>query len=144
MKSRIFTLAVAMLAFLVRPGSVLALDGEPYIHDPSTIIMSDGKFYTYGTGGLPTLMSDDGWTWRSAGSALQALPGGPGPEVRSLGGGNSWAPDIIKLGDRYAVIFSPYDISCALENRESLECEGYTRKDAARIGLNVLLYSLHQ
>ena len=40
--------------------------------------------------------------------------------------------------------FSPYDISCALENRESLECEGYTRKDAARIGLNVLLYSFNQ
>ena len=50
----------------------------------------------------------------------------------------------IKLGDRYAVIFSPYDISCALENHASLECAGYTRKDAARIGLNVLLYSFHQ
>ena len=50
----------------------------------------------------------------------------------------------IKLGDRYAVIFSPFDLSCALENHESLECEGYTRKDAARIGLNVLLYSFHQ
>lgn len=50
----------------------------------------------------------------------------------------------IKLDGRYAVIFSRYDISCALENHESLECEGYIRKDAARIGLNVLLYSLHQ
>jgi hypothetical protein len=50
----------------------------------------------------------------------------------------------IKLGDRYAVIFSPYDLSCALENHESLDCAGYTRKDAARIGLNVLLYSLYQ
>ncbi|HEV3137026.1 MAG TPA: DUF4159 domain-containing protein [Pirellulales bacterium] len=50
----------------------------------------------------------------------------------------------LKLGDRYAVIFSPFDISCALENHESLECEGYTRRDAARIGLNVLLYSFHQ
>ncbi|MEX0977607.1 MAG: DUF4159 domain-containing protein [Pirellulales bacterium] len=50
----------------------------------------------------------------------------------------------LKLGDRYAVIFSKFDISCALENHESLECEGYTRKDAARIGLNVLLYSFHQ
>lgn len=49
----------------------------------------------------------------------------------------------VKLGDRYAVIFSPYDISCALESHESLECEGYTRKDAARISLNVLLYSFH-
>jgi Domain of unknown function (DUF4159) len=50
----------------------------------------------------------------------------------------------IQLGDRYAVIFSPYDVSCALESHESLECEGYTRADAARIGLNVLLYSLQQ
>jgi hypothetical protein len=50
----------------------------------------------------------------------------------------------IRLGDRYAVVFSPYDLSCALENHESLECEGYTRKDAARIGLNLLLYSFHQ
>jgi hypothetical protein len=50
----------------------------------------------------------------------------------------------IQLGDRYAVIFSPYDVSCALESHESLECEGYIRADAARIGLNVLLYSLQQ
>lgn len=50
----------------------------------------------------------------------------------------------LKLGERYAVIFSPFDISCALESHESLECEGYTRKDAARIGLNLLLYSFHQ
>jgi hypothetical protein len=50
----------------------------------------------------------------------------------------------IKIGDRYAVIYSRYDLSCALESHDSVECEGYTRKDAARIGLNVLLYSLHQ
>jgi hypothetical protein len=50
----------------------------------------------------------------------------------------------IKLDDRWVVIFSPYDISCALEQHESLGCRGYTRQDAARIGLNVLLYSLNQ
>lgn len=50
----------------------------------------------------------------------------------------------LRIGDRYAVVYSPFDISCALENHESLECEGYTRRDAARIGLNVLLYSFHQ
>ena len=50
----------------------------------------------------------------------------------------------LQVGDRLAVIFSPYDISCALESHESLECEGYIRQDAARIGINVLLYSLHQ
>jgi Domain of unknown function (DUF4159) len=52
--------------------------------------------------------------------------------------------DALKLGDRYAVIFSRYDLSCALERHESLECPGYTRDDAARLGLNVVLYALHQ
>ncbi len=50
----------------------------------------------------------------------------------------------IKFGDRWGVIFSPFDLSCALEKHNSLECQGYIRKDAARIGLNVLLYSLQQ
>ncbi len=49
----------------------------------------------------------------------------------------------IELDGRLAVIFSPYDISCALEQHESLQCRGYTRQDAARIGLNVLAYSLN-
>jgi hypothetical protein len=46
-----------------------------------------------------------------------------------------------KLGGHYAVIFSPLDVSCALEKHDSLECRGYSRQDAARIGLNVLLYA---
>jgi hypothetical protein len=50
----------------------------------------------------------------------------------------------IKIDDRWAVVFSPYDISCALEKHDSLECRGYLRADAAKIGLNVLLYSVQQ
>ena len=49
----------------------------------------------------------------------------------------------IQIDGRWAVIFSPYDISCALEQHESFECRGYTREDAARIGLNVLMYTLN-
>jgi hypothetical protein len=49
----------------------------------------------------------------------------------------------IVLDGRLAVIFSPYDISCALEQHEALQCRGYTREDAARIALNVLMYSLN-
>ncbi|NBW96190.1 MAG: DUF4159 domain-containing protein [Planctomycetia bacterium] len=49
----------------------------------------------------------------------------------------------IRIGDRWAVIFSPYDLSCALEKQNSLECTGYDRDDAEKIALNVLLYSLH-
>jgi hypothetical protein len=48
----------------------------------------------------------------------------------------------IEIDGRYVVVFSPYDISCALENSPSLECKGYVRQDAARIGVNVLLYAL--
>jgi len=50
----------------------------------------------------------------------------------------------IKIGKegRYAVIFSKYDLSCALEKHDSIECEGYLREDAERIAINTLLYSL--
>jgi hypothetical protein len=55
-------------------------------------------------------------------------------------------PDLegIKLDDRWGVIFSPFDLSCALEKENTLECRGYTREDATRIGLNVVVYSLQQ
>jgi hypothetical protein len=56
------------------------------------------------------------------------------------------APELegLKIGDRYAVIFSPFDLSCALEKHDSLECDGYTRDDAERIGINLLLYATFQ
>jgi hypothetical protein len=49
----------------------------------------------------------------------------------------------IRIGDRWAVIFSPFDLSCALEKQNSMECTGYDREDAEKIALNVLLYSLN-
>lgn len=43
---------------------------------------------------------------------------------------------------RTVCIFSPYDISCALESRGSTQCLGYIRADAARIGVNMMIYAL--
>jgi arabinan endo-1,5-alpha-L-arabinosidase len=77
----------ALLSF--GPSGPPALDGEPYIHDPSTIMMCDGKYYTFGTGG-GGLVSEDGWTWHSG-------------AVRPGGG---LAPDAIKIGDRYYVAYA--------------------------------------
>ena len=96
----------AFLLVLVAPA--FALDGDPRIHDPSTIVLHDGRFYSYGTGnGLPVSISDDGWTWRRAGTLMQALPGGrPGPDVVARGGNNTWAPDVIRSGDKYFVYYS--------------------------------------
>ena len=70
---------------------------------------------------------------RAAGAPLKASVRDVAPELEA-----------VKLGDRYAAIFSPYDLSCALERHESLDCPGYTRDDAARIGINIVLYALHQ
>ena len=76
-------LVAATVLLLVSP--VLALDGQPGIHDPSTVVMHGGRYYTYGTGaGLPMLVSDDGWTWRRAGTLMQALPGGVRARTSSL------------------------------------------------------------
>jgi hypothetical protein len=50
----------------------------------------------------------------------------------------------VRIGDRYGVIFSEFDLSCALEKHDSLECRGYTREDAARLGLNVILYAMQK
>ena len=50
----------------------------------------------------------------------------------------------LELNGRVVVVFSPFDLSCALENQSSLECKGYTKEDAARIGMNVLLFAMQQ
>ena len=50
----------------------------------------------------------------------------------------------LELDGRLAVLFSPYDISCAMENSSSLECHGYIKADAARIAVNVILFALQQ
>ncbi len=50
----------------------------------------------------------------------------------------------IEINGRLAVVFSKYDMSCALENATVSQCEGYTREDATKIGINVLLYRLNR
>ena len=73
-----------ILALLSLAPPVLALDGQVQIHDPSTLVQCEGRFYTYGTGGT-CLVSEDGWTWSR----------GKPPERRGM------APDILRIGDRY-------------------------------------------
>ena len=70
-------------------GSAFAQIGQPWIHDPSTLVECDGKWYTFGTGG-GGIVTDDGWSWHS------------GP-VRPGGGA---APDAMKIGDRYLIAYS--------------------------------------
>jgi len=48
----------------------------------------------------------------------------------------------IKYQGRWAILFSPYDVSCALEGYSGPECQGYVREDALRLCANILLYFL--
>lgn len=48
----------------------------------------------------------------------------------------------IKMNNRFAVVFSPLDVSCALEKTSSLDCKGYTQESALELAINVLLYAL--
>ncbi|MBN2163400.1 MAG: family 43 glycosylhydrolase [Pontiellaceae bacterium] len=89
MKTRLYATARLVVVLSALSHSVIALEGEPYIHDPSTIMECDGKYYTFGTRG-GGLISEDGWTWHEGG-------------VRPGGGA---APDALKIGDRYLVAYS--------------------------------------
>lgn len=52
--------------------------------------------------------------------------------------------EALEVDGRIVAILSPWDISCALEKGQSLECKGYISADAARIASNVILYALGQ
>ena len=78
----------SLAALFLLPLIAEAQTGAPYIHDPSTLAECDGKYYTFGTGG-GGLISDDGWSWHSG----AARPGGGA------------APDVLKIGDRYLIIY---------------------------------------
>lgn len=86
MKLKILSTATLFLLWLTE--NVVAQIGKPFIHDPSTIAVSDGKYFTFGTFG-GGLISEDGWTWQ-------------GGAVRP---GRGAAPDVLKIGDRYLVVY---------------------------------------
>ena len=48
----------------------------------------------------------------------------------------------IKIDGRYVVIYSKFDISCALERQASIACSGYVTDDAVRLSVNIFLYSM--
>lgn len=79
---------LSILTFGLSLVSSYAQIGQPWIHDPSTLAECDGKWYTFGTGG-GGLISDDGWSWHGG--------------AERPGGGA--APDVIKIGDRYLMIY---------------------------------------
>jgi len=47
----------------------------------------------------------------------------------------------VKINDHWAIIYSKYDIGCALEHHTGIECKGYTYESALKIAGNIVIYS---
>ncbi|KAA5539602.1 DUF4159 domain-containing protein [Roseiconus nitratireducens] len=68
--------------------------------------------------------------------------GGQGQSIRRQTG-----PPLLEyaeVGGIVGVVFSPLDLSCALESLNSVQCPGYATEDAAKIVTNVVQMALYQ
>jgi len=61
---------------------------------------------------------------------------------KAAGGGRD-LPQLegVKVNGHWAVIYSKYDIGCALERHQGLDCKGYDPKSAEHIATNIVIYS---
>lgn len=80
---------ILLAALVAMPLIANAQAGDCFIHDPSNIMVSNGKYYTFGTG-TNGISSADGWNWVR--DAIRPHPGA--------------APDALKIGDRYLIAWS--------------------------------------
>jgi hypothetical protein len=62
--------------------------------------------------------------------------------TKGAGGGRDY-PQLegVKLNDHWAIIYSKFDIGCALERHTGIECKGYTYESALKIAGNIVVYS---
>ena len=72
------------------------------------------------------------------------VPGDAGASIQTTTDSVPPLLEGIEIDGRYVVIYSQYDISCALENQASLACDGYEEADAMRLAVNIVLYSMLQ
>ena len=87
--------------------SAHALDGMIGIHDPSTVIVCDGKYYCYGTGrGVSVLTSSNGFNWQRGGRVFERVPDSVHKFCPKNDGQGVWAPDIIALNREYYLYYS--------------------------------------
>ena len=115
--------SIAMKKFIVSAGILLAVAAsaaaseatdttytnpvlEANFPDPTVIRGEDGMFYAYATqgraGDIPIYRSADLVNWEFVSCAF------PDRSLRPvvLPGGNLWAPDIMKIGERYVLVYS--------------------------------------
>jgi arabinan endo-1,5-alpha-L-arabinosidase len=109
MRMLIRILSFVGLAALILPviGGGAALGQMPRVHDPSTVVKSDGQYYVFTTGaGMPILSSPDGVNWLRQGSVFEQIPEDVHAAVPKNNGKDVWAPDVIRLNGEYYVYYA--------------------------------------
>jgi hypothetical protein len=62
--------------------------------------------------------------------------------TKAAGGGRDYPVlEGVKLNDHWAIIYSKYDIGCALERHTGLDCKGYVHESAVKIAANIVIYA---
>ncbi len=64
-------------------------------------------------------------------------------QLTPAAGGKVDLPELegVQVDGRWAIIYSKYDLGCALQKQAGIECRGYTHESALRIATNIVLYS---
>ncbi len=47
----------------------------------------------------------------------------------------------VKINNHWAIIYSKFDIGCALERHSGIDCKGYTHPSAVKIAANIVIYA---
>jgi arabinan endo-1,5-alpha-L-arabinosidase len=84
----------------------LALTGQTFIHDPSTIIEENGRYFVFGTGpGIRTKSSPDLIQWTSGTPVFHSPPAWTRDLVPAFKG-VFWAPDIIRVNGKFLLYYA--------------------------------------
>lgn len=109
------TIPILMLSFMIAV-STADISAQPHhrppfdptcpdVHDP-VMAYEDSVYYMFTTGmGLGMLSSSDMKTWKREKAPLAPIPSWPVEHVPAYGG-HTWAPDIIKIGDKWHLYYS--------------------------------------
>jgi arabinan endo-1,5-alpha-L-arabinosidase len=119
MKATLFLLAIGLLStprpafsqsnFNSRVTPEMAAFGSRGIrvHDPSTIVKCDNEYWVFYTGrGVPSYHSRDLMTWQSGPQVFTNAPAWTEEAVPAHRGLGYWAPDVMRVGDRYLLYYS--------------------------------------
>jgi arabinan endo-1,5-alpha-L-arabinosidase len=100
-------LCVAALAMIIGHAAAATLSGDIRIHDPSTIVRCDGRYWVFGTGaGISVLSSPDGYAWRREPPVFKEIPASVRAAVPANSGMDVWAPDVTFLNGEYYIYYA--------------------------------------